>query len=108
MVSNLYQQGSPQNIESLNLAKQALNKCIEFSPERLHCYYFMGQVEAGLQNKESAISNFQKAVDLNPEYLLSSVYLGKTYKAFGETNKGDEILNRVYELNPELKKQFEK
>ncbi len=108
LVANLYEQGSPQNIDALNLAKRALEKCIELSQERLHCYYFMGQVEAGLRNKDAAISSFQKAVDLNPEYLMSSAYLGRAYQAFGEIDKGAQILNRVYELNPELKAQFQK
>ena len=47
-------------------------------------------------------------LDLNPKYLLSSIYLGNAYKAFGEQEKGDEILNRVYDLDPQLKQQFVK
>nr|WP_320114310.1 XrtA/PEP-CTERM system TPR-repeat protein PrsT [uncultured Desulfuromonas sp.] len=61
----------------LKNAAISLRKSIKQLPD-LAGYYFLGLTEFRLKNYELALSQFQKALDLNPDHLQSRVLLGMT------------------------------
>ncbi|HNV97046.1 MAG TPA: O-antigen ligase family protein [bacterium] len=100
--SNFFASGSQEKLNELNLAKKALEKSIELSPERLHNYYFMANIYSMMGNIDLAIKELEIALNYNDKYGETYLMLGGLYNYKGDTQKGEEYTQKALELNPAL------
>jgi Tfp pilus assembly protein PilF len=64
--------------------------------------YQDGQKQLEKNNPSSAISNFKKALEIDPKYTDAYLALGTTYMDTGEFPKAQETLAKVVEMEPKL------
>ena len=69
--------------------------------EYAHEYYLLGnQCITKAHDVRAALANFDKALDLDPEYVDAWVRKGVTYYDSGETEEAERCLNTAVKLNP--------
>ena len=64
-------------------------------------YYARGLAYYNLQNYSQAISDFNQAIRLNPNFYKSYYYRGVAYKALGEIDKAEADFEKARELGYE-------
>ena len=70
---------------------------IKQNPEDEIYHYLMGQI---LEEIEDKIEEYQKAIEINPDYYQAHLSLGNCYKAKGEIKKAIYHLKEVVRINP--------
>ncbi len=106
MQSMFFAQGSKEYLDILELAKKKIEKSIELSPERLHNYYFMANIEMMLDNIDRAISNLETALKYNDKYADTYLMMGQIYGQKGDVAKSEEYIKKAIELNPSLEEKL--
>lgn len=99
--SNFFAPNSKDSIDALQTAKSIIQKSIDLSPERLHNYYFMANIEMALGNTNLAAESLQKAIKYNDKYGESYLFLGNIYKQLKDP-RADEYIKKAIELDPAL------
>jgi len=51
---------------------------------------------------EKSIHNFQRALQLEPNYPEAMYNLGNTYKQAGEVEKGEKLMQKALKLKPSM------
>ncbi len=72
------------------------------APSSPNNYNNLGDVYANMGDPKKAIENFQKAVDLKPNYADAYHNMGNVYMQMAEYEKAIEALNKAIENNPYL------
>jgi tetratricopeptide (TPR) repeat protein len=63
-------------------------------------YLKLGRESLKMESPSSAIANFNKAIDINPEFIDAYIELGKTYREIGKFHESLEAINKALELHP--------
>ncbi|MEN9579286.1 MAG: hypothetical protein RJA70_2295 [Pseudomonadota bacterium] len=83
-------------------AKEPLKKCAEADPNYAECFHLLGEAMLWTGDEQSAVENYQKAIELNPKkgsfYVpLADTYI--TYKLYQPAEKllseGERLLEKV-------------
>lgn len=91
-------------------ARNAFNSMLTFSPDNEECYFNIGNTYVASYRDDmeqyskdttisNAIANFQKAADLNPEYIDALYNLGWMYQFLGEKQTAIEYYQMVLEVD---------
>ncbi len=67
-------------------------------------YNNRGNRYSDLGEEEKAIGDYNKAIELNPEYALAYYNRGICYKKLGETKKAEKDFQKAAELDLKYKK----
>ncbi len=76
---------------------------IKEDPENYQSFYRLGEINTRLKMIKKAITNFKKAVELNPKYTDAHLKLAKLYDSTGKTDLAIEEYETVLSLNPKHK-----
>lgn len=63
-------------------------------------YYNMGYSLYEEQRYDESLKYFKKAIEVNPRFMSPYMYSYRIYKAFGEHDKGIDILKKALKRNP--------
>ena len=87
--------------EAINLYKQTL----EIAPRNFSTpYQMIGEIYLQLKNKEKAIENYRKAVELDDYSIMSHYYLYQLYIEKKDTSNALEHLRKIQKYSPDLLK----
>ncbi|MFV0346236.1 MAG: tetratricopeptide repeat protein [Bacteroidales bacterium] len=86
------------DIEDFNLAKQDYDKALETHAESFFVYYNRGYLQAQVGNIDAAISDFKKAIDIQPDLAEAYFNLGILNIIKGETRDAGNYLSKSGEL----------
>ena len=81
-------------MERVDDAKSELESAINDDPTNSLYYYFLGYLYDFQEDKDNAITNYQKAIELNPEYYEANYNLAVVYY-----NKGRELISELNNLS---------
>ena len=73
-------------------------------PNKYFLQFYLGQIHLGLQEHKSAVSYFEKALDLNPpDEDLASIctYLGLCHKEMEQFETAEKVLEKAHGIDPE-------
>jgi tetratricopeptide (TPR) repeat protein len=80
-------------------ALEWFNKAIELKPEA-QTYFDIGAAFYNSNQKQEAIANFEKAVEIDPKFSPAYYFLGILHFGLEEFDKAVEALNKYIELEP--------
>lgn len=86
-------------------AEICFNKAWDLSPNIFKVYYNRGKNRLELNNGEGAISDFEKAVKLNPQHVGTIEYLAQAYYKEGDHERSDHLLAIADALRNKKKKK---
>ncbi|EZH75258.1 hypothetical protein ATO12_00340 [Aquimarina atlantica] len=76
---------------------EILNQAIEKDPEYLGAYINRGAYKSSLKNYESAISDYQKVLELDPKNTLATYNIGNSYRQSGNLKKAKEFYDLAFQ-----------
>ena len=91
--SRLYtEEGSKQLLRysDFQKAEETLSKAIRYDKSNFEAYYFRGCAKVNALNYPGAIEDFQKAIELKPDYADAYFNLGRTYYLMNDVDKACE------------------
>lgn len=91
--SRLYtEEGSKQLLRysDFQKAEETLSKAIRYDKSNFEAYYFRGCAKVNAFNYQGAIEDFQKAIELKPDYADAYFNLGRTYYLMNDVDKACE------------------
>ncbi len=91
--SRLYtEEGSKQLLRysDFQKAEETLSKAIRYDNSNFEAYYFRGCAKVNALNYQGAIEDFQKAIELKPDYADAYFNLGRTYYLMNDVDKACE------------------
>ena len=71
-------------------AEEALTKAIKYDKHNYEAYYYRGCAKINAQKYEEAIGDFEKAVELKPDYADAYFNLGRAYYIMHDEDKACE------------------
>ena len=71
-------------------AEEALTKAIKYDKHNYEAYYYRGCAKINAQKYEEAIADFEKAVELKPDYADAYFNIGRVYYILHEEDKACE------------------
>lgn len=71
-------------------AEETLTKAIKYDKHNYEAYYYRGCARVNAQKYDGAIDDFEKAVELKPDYADAYFNLGKTYYLMNNEDKACE------------------
>ena len=82
---------------------KCFNRIIENEPRNPHAYYGLGKLYQSMNDKDDeALENYNKCVEISPNYLKALIQLGVLFLKHKKFNKSLEILERVYKLDKNI------
>ena len=91
--SRLYtEEGSKQLLRysQYEKAEETLTKAIKYDKHNYEAYYYRGCAKTNAQKYEEAIADFEKAVELKPDYADAYFNLGRIYYIMHDEDKACE------------------
>ena len=91
--SRLYtEEGSKQLLRysDFQKAEETLSKAIRYDKSNFEAYYYRGCAKVNALNYQGAIEDFQKAIELKPDYADAYFNLGRTYYLMNDADKACE------------------
>lgn len=84
-------------------AFKCFNKIISNEPNNPHAYYGLGKLFQLMNNRDNeAIQNYNKCVEIDPNYLKAKIQLGILFLKIKDYDKSLDILLKVYEADKEI------
>lgn len=71
-------------------AEETLTKAVKYDKHNYEAYYYRGCARVNAQKYDGAIDDFEKAVELKPDYADAYFNLGKTYYLMNNEDKACE------------------
>lgn len=71
-------------------AEEALTKAIRYDKNNFEAYYYRGCAKVNEKKYQEAIADFEKAVELKPDYADAYFNLGRTYYLLNDEDKSCE------------------
>ena len=87
-------------MDSLRTAGQVLNEAIAKYPSHARLHFWLGEVNTRLQDVNTAILNFQRSVDLSPQFTQARLKLASAYSAGQRLDEAEAELLQVVDDNP--------
>jgi TolB-like protein/Tfp pilus assembly protein PilF/DNA-binding winged helix-turn-helix (wHTH) protein len=84
-----------------NMAKQALDKALQLSPNLAHAYVSYGRLRAKTGQQLAALISYQKAVKLKPNDAAAQLGLGMLRHQRLELNQAQKALTRALKIDPQ-------
>jgi tetratricopeptide (TPR) repeat protein len=84
--------GDVSQPDALNKAAQAFERSLEVNPAFPFAHYFYGLTLEDLGDREGAIREYRRTLELQPEFGSARHRLGAAYKAMGRTAEGEKLL----------------
>ncbi len=78
-----------------------LRLCIEIDSTRSEAYYFLAQYYGAMKQKDTAMTYFKKASQLEPDNDIYLETLANAYISQRQYKEGTEALQRLYDKHPE-------
>ena len=91
--SRLYtEEGSKQLLRysDFQKAEETLTKAIKYDKHNFEAYYYRGCAKVNARRYNEAIADFEKAIELKPDYADAYFNLGRTYVLLNNENKACE------------------
>jgi tetratricopeptide (TPR) repeat protein len=85
-------------------AKIEFKNVLQIDPKFAEGYYYMGQVEEKSRDLQKAAGNYNKVIELNPEYLDAKVKLARIYTIVGTEEyigNAESLLKEVFAKQPD-------
>ncbi len=90
-----------EKIDSIYEQKKALSDSLIYDKNNPKVYYKLGIIYQGQNDTVSAISNFEKAVELNDNYIDAKHKLALLYEYTGKKEDAILLYNQILEIEPE-------
>ena len=71
-------------------AEETLTKAIKYDKHNFEAYYYRGRAKVNAMRYNEAIADFEKAIELKPDYADAYFNLGRTYVLLNNENKACE------------------
>lgn len=71
-------------------AEDALTKAIQYDKNNYEAYYYRGCAKTNAMKYKDAISDFEKAIEIKPDYADAYFNIGKVYFLMGDEDKACE------------------
>jgi len=71
-------------------AEETLTKAIKYDKHNFEAYYYRGCAKVNAMRYNEAIADFEKAIELKPDYADAYFNLGRTYVLLNNENKACE------------------
>lgn len=71
-------------------AEEALTKAIRYDKHNFEAYYYRGCAKVNAKKYQEAIADFEKAIELKPDYADAYFNLGRTYYLMNNEDKACE------------------
>lgn len=71
-------------------AEKVLTKAIKYDKNNYEAYYYRGCAKVNAKKYKEALEDFQKAVDLKPDFADAYFNMGKTYYIMNDADKACE------------------
>jgi len=81
-------------------ARIEIKNVLQIDPKFAEAYYIMGQLEEKKKELSKSLSNYKKAIELDPGHIKAKVSLAKIYVIAGT----DDFINKAKQLLEEVKK----
>jgi tetratricopeptide (TPR) repeat protein len=91
-----------QDQGDLEKAKLWLRKCIEKNPKYVGCYLNLGYINQRLYEVSEAVSNFSKALDLDPNSATAKNNLGFCQLLLSDYTEAIRQLKEAYVISPNM------
>ena len=91
---------------NLKKAEIIYNELLNVYSNNPNIYYFLGNLRITQSKLEEAAKNFQKAVDLNPDFFQAQINLANTFKELSKTQSAEQIYKKVIKLMPNYEKAY--
>lgn len=91
------------NEENYDKARIEFKNVLQIDPKTPQPYYFLGRIEEQNKDLPKAVANYNKAIELQPNYYLAQVRLARIYTVIGSEEyiaKAQELLKKVYAEDP--------
>jgi len=98
---NEYMLGKPE--EALREVKRAT----ELAPNDADAFYYLGRLHFSTDKLAGALSDFQKALELDPASLRTENQLGQTYEALGRWPEAERVYLKAIEMERSQAKKSE-
>jgi tetratricopeptide (TPR) repeat protein len=89
---------SAENLKDSRLALATLQRTAKLQPKDARVYYQMGELSTLQKQLQTALLNYRKAVELDPNFPEALYKLGQTYVHLGRHEEAKEILARHQEV----------
>lgn len=89
-----------QKIGDLNSALEWCKRQLSYDDKHIWAYNNLGWVYLGKNNLAQAQSAFEKAVEINPNFVLGLFSLGHAYRMQGRYQEAIKPLQKILEINP--------
>jgi O-antigen ligase len=96
-----------QNTEAVLRSEEILKKAIEIAPRKQAGYWELAKNQAMLNNPEEAIRYAQKAVDLEPRYEYSHIFLLNILNIFDKTELLEQKTREAIQVLPGIAPKVE-
>lgn len=84
----------------LELARQRFQSALEVNPNLIGAYFALGGIDAMSGDLKSAISNYVKLIEKNPNHLPTRMLLALTYEREEQFEKASEQYKKILEISP--------
>ncbi len=92
------------HLESLpddNLRVEYLTKELAKSPDRVDLLFRLGNLYYDMTKMDDAVKNFERAVELDPQFVGALVNLGGAYDELGRLDDALEVYNKALAIEPD-------
>ncbi len=96
--SSMY--GNRDYDEALSLARRLVDKALELDPMLAEAHASLGLILETQGDYKSALTSYEVAVDLKPQYAMGQMWLGNTYNTLQQAKKGLEHHQIASVLDP--------
>jgi tetratricopeptide (TPR) repeat protein len=96
----LINQAEAGNPDAYEQAKEPLKKCIEKDPNIAECYHLLAEAALWTDDEQSAIDNYQKAIEHDPTKSFFYPPLAELYLTYRNLNEAEQVLKEGTRLVP--------
>jgi serine/threonine-protein kinase len=86
----------------IELAAASLERARDINDQLSPVQYLLGLINSGTGKYESAIENFENALQLDPKFTNAHLGIAGAYNAMGENEKAVETYQKIIEQKPEF------
>jgi len=89
------------NESNYDKARLEFKNVLQIDPKYAEAYFYMGQLSEENKDFKKSITNYRKAIELNPKYTLSKIKLSRIYVVAGTESFINEAKKLLIEINNE-------
>lgn len=78
------------NYSKLDEAEAAFNKAVKYDKSNFEAYYYRGCVKVNMKRYQDAIADFEKTIELKPDYADAYFNIGRVYFILNDEDQACE------------------